>query len=214
MASDCVEKNEGHLGKFEWVPGAVAKKFTGSSAAVTLETIGKSRIKCLGSTSSGEYTGTKSATIGLALTGCKLASSGESCQTGATAGEIDTGALEAQLGFIKDIESEGQVVSPVGWDLKSGSAIIGGSCGASKPEPCGDPAEVIGEISANDKMVTAYTLKFAETAGKQAPEAFEEGPKDTLSESLAPASAEQAGLKASEKIANEEKLEFKTQSET
>jgi hypothetical protein len=213
VASDCVEKNEGHLGKYEWIPGAVANHFTGSSKAVTLETTGKSLIKCLASSSSGEYTGTKSATLGLTLTGCVLKSTGESCQTGATAGEIATGPLEAQLGFIKDLENGSEVVSPVGWDLKNGSSIISGSCGASK-QSLVVTGSVIGEISANNKMVSAYTLKFAQTAGKQSPEAFEEAPKDTLSESLGGAAAEQAGLKASEKITNQEKLEFKSQAET
>ncbi len=213
VASDCVEKNEGHLGKFEWIPGAVAKHFTGSSKAVTLETTGKALIKCLASSSSGEYTGTKSATLGLTLTGCTQKASGESCQTGATPGEIATGPLTAQLGFIKDIENGSEVVSPVGWDLQNGSSIIAGSCGASKASLV-VTGSVIGEISANNKMTSAYTLKFNQTAGKQSPEAFEEAPKDTLSESLNGAAAEQAGLKAAEKIANEEKLEFKTQAET
>jgi hypothetical protein len=213
VASDCVEKNEGHLGKFEWIPGAVAKHFTGSSTTVILETTGKSQIKCLASSSSGEYTGTKSATLSLTLTGCTLKATGESCQTGATAGEIATGPLEAQLGFIKDVENGPEVISPVGWDLTSGSAIVSGSCGASK-QSLVVTGSAIGEISANNKMVSAYSLKFSQTAGKQSPESFEEAPKDTLSESLGGAAAEQAGLKATEKIANEEKLEFKTQAET
>jgi hypothetical protein len=213
VAADCVEKNEGHLGKFEWIPGAVAKHFSGSSKAVTLETTGKALIKCVASSSSGEYTGTKSATLSLTLTGCTQKATGESCQTGATAGEIATGPLSAQLGFIEDVENGSEVVSPVGWDLQNGSSIIAGSCGASKASLV-VTGSVIGEISANDKMTSAYTLKFDQTAGKQSPEAFEETPKDTLSESLGGAPAEQAGLKTAEKVANEEKLEFKTQAET
>lgn len=213
VASDCVEKNEGHVGKYEWLPGAVAKRFTGSSKAVALETTGKTLIKCLASSSSGEYTGTKSATLSLTLTGCTLKATGEACQTGASAGEIATGPLQAQLGFIKDIENGSEVLSPVGWDLANGSSIIAGSCGASK-QSLVVTGSVIGQISSNDKMASAYTLKFAQSAGKQAPESFEEAPKDTLGESLAGAPAEQTGLKASEKIANEERLEFKTQAET
>jgi hypothetical protein len=212
VASDCVEKNEGHVGKFEWIPGAVAKKFTGASKAVTLETTGKKQIKCLESTSSGEYTGTKSATLAITLTGCKLVG-GESCQTGATAGQIATSTLEAQLGFIKDVENGIEVASPVGWDLKNGSALISASCGAGA-QTLVVTGSVIGEISANNKMAASYTLKFAQTAGKQAPESFEEAPQDTLSESLGGGAAEQAGLKAGEKVTNEERLEFKTQAET
>jgi hypothetical protein len=211
--SGCVEKNEGHFGKFEWTPGAGAgKKFTGESKAVTLETTGGAKVKCLGSTSHGEYTGTKSATLGLTLTGCTLA--GESCQTSsATPGQIATSPLEATLGFIKDVENGSEVISVVGWDLKSGSALISGECGASK-ESLVVTGSVIGQISGADKMLAAYTLKFAETAGKQLPEAFEEEAKDTLSAAFGGAPAEQTGLKATEKIKNQEKLEFKAQVET
>jgi hypothetical protein len=215
VASDCVEKNEGHFGKFEWLPGPGAgKKFTGASKAVTLETTGKKQIKCTASSSKGEYTGTKTATLGLSFTGCKLAATGESCQTSEGApGELVTGPLEAQLGFIKDVESAGEVISTVGWDLKSASAFISGACGASK-QSLVVTGSVIGAISAADKFVAAYTLKFSQTAGKQLPEAFEEEPSDTLSAALGGAPAEQLGLKASEKITNEEKLEFKAQAET
>jgi hypothetical protein len=213
VASDCVEKNEGHFGKFEWLPGTGAgKKFSGESKAVTLETTGGAKVKCLGSTSKGEYTGTKSATLGLTLTGCTLA--GESCQTSpATPGQIATSPLEATLGFIKDVESGSEVISVVGWDLKSGSAVISGECGAGK-QSLVVTGSVIGTISGADKMLSAYTLKFAETAGKQLPEAFEEEAKDTLSAAFGGAPAEQAGLKTAEKIKNEEKLEFKAQAET
>ncbi len=213
-ASDCVEKNEASLGKYEWLPGPGAnKKFTSAGKAVTLETTGKVQIKCASSASQGEYTGTKAATLSLTFSGCRLGKSTETCQTGGTAGEISTGPVQAQLGFIEDIESGSEVISPVGWDLANGAAIVSGSCGASTHSLV-VTGSVIGEISANNRMVGAYSLKFAQTAGKQSPESFEEEPKDTLSVSLGSAPAEQAGLKATEKIANEEKLEFKTQAET
>jgi hypothetical protein len=213
--SGCVEKNEGHFGKFEWLPGTGSgKKFTGAGKAVTLETTGKAQVKCLGSANSGEYTGTKTATLLLRLTGCKLAATGEACQTSAgTPGELATGPLEAQLGFIKDVENGSEVISLVGWDLKSKSAFISGECGAAKTSLVVN-GSVIGAITPVDKAVAGYTLKFSQTAGKQLPEAFEEGANDTLSLALGGASAEQAGLKASEKVVNEEKLEVKAQSET
>jgi hypothetical protein len=211
--SGCVEKNEGHFGKFEWLPGtAGGKKFSGESKAATLETTGGKKVKCVGSTSKGEYTGTKTATLALTLTGCTLA--GESCQTSsATPGQITTSPLQATLGFIKDVENGSEVISLLGWDLSSGSALISGECGASK-QSLVVTGSVIGAISAADKMLSGYGLKFAETAGKQLPEAFEEEAKDTLSASFGGAPAEQTGLKATQKIVNEEKLEFKAQVET
>jgi hypothetical protein len=212
VASDCVEKNEGQFGKFEWIPGAVKNHFTGSSKAVTLETTGGAKVKCVGSTSQGDYTGTKTATLGLTLTGCTLA--GQSCQTSsATPGQIATSPLEATLGFIKDVENGSEVISVVGWDLKSGSALISGECGASK-ESLIVTGSVIGTIAGPDTMHSAYALKFVEKAGKQLPEAFEERPNDTLSAAFGGAPAEPAGLKVAEKITNEEKLEFKAQVET
>jgi hypothetical protein len=213
--SGCVEKNEGHFGKFEWLPGPGAgNKFTGSGKAVTLETTGKAQIKCLNSQSSGEYTGTKTATVALKLTGCKLASGGAACQSaGASAGEVTTGSLQAQLGFIKDVENGPEVISVVGWDIKGSPTVLSGECGAGK-ESLVVSGSVIGTITPADKAVAAYTLKFNEAGGKQLPEAFEEGANDTLSETLGGGGAEQAGLKSTEKITNEEKLEFKAQAET
>jgi hypothetical protein len=211
VAADCVEKNEGHFGKYEWLPGAVATKFSGESKAVTLETTGGTKVKCEGSTSHGEYTGTKSATLGLTLTGCSKG--GESCQSTASPGQITTAPLQAQLGFIKDTEAEKVVTSIVGWDLSSGSAVVSAECGGAK-QSLVVTGSVIGKISAADKMASGYSLSFAQAHGKQLPEAFEEEAKDTLSASIGGASAEQAGLKAAEKVVNGEKLEFKAQAET
>jgi hypothetical protein len=212
VASDCVEKNEGHFGKFEWIPGAVANKFSGEGKAVTLETTGGAKVKCLGSTSHGEYTGTKTATLGLTLTGCSKG--GESCQSStASPGQITTAPLQAQLGFIKDTEAEKVVTSIVGWDLSSGSALVSAECGAAK-QSLVVTGSVIGKIGAADKMASGYSLAFAQSGGRQLPEAFEEEAKDTLSASFGGAAAEQAGLKATEKILDGEKLEFKAQAET
>jgi hypothetical protein len=210
----CTEENPARFGKFEWTPGpGAANKFSGTSTTATLETTGKSQIRCAASTTHGEYTGTKSATLGLALTGCKLVASGESCQSsGAASGEITASGLSAELGFIQDIDQGGEVLATAGWDLKREPSIISGECGSAK-QALLVTGSVIAPISAAEKMVSAYTLKLAETGGKQAPESFEEAPKDTLTETLGGGPSEQAGLKATEKITNEEKLEFKVEAE-
>jgi len=212
--SGCTEENPSRFGKFEWSPGPGAgNKFTGTSTTVTLETTGKSQIRCAASTSHGEYTGTKSATLGLTLTGCKLTSGGEACQSsGSAAGEITAAGLKATLGFIQDIDQEGEVLASVGWDLQHEPSIISGECGSAK-RALVVTGSVIAPISPVEKMASAYTLKLTQTGGKQVPESFEEQPKDTLSESLGGGTSEQAGLKATEKITNEEKLEFKVQAE-
>jgi hypothetical protein len=211
---DCVESTVGHHGRYEWLPGpGTGKKFTGSSAAVTLETTGHTQVKCSSSTSEGEYTGTKTASASIALSGCKLASTGESCQSsGAAAGQISAGALAAQLGFIKQVVQGSEVLLSVGWDLKHEPSFVSGECGSAKTSLV-ITGSVIAPISTIDKMTSAYTLKYGENGGKQAPESFEEQPNDTLSSSLGGTPGEQTALKASEKINNEEKLEFKAEAE-
>ena len=212
--SGCVEEAADHHGKYEWNPGPGAgNKFTASSAAVTLETVGKAKVKCVGSSSQGEYTGTKTATATVKLTGCTLASNGESCQSaGAGAGEIVAGGLSEQLGFIQQVSQGTEVLLSVGWDLKREPSIVSGECGSAKSALL-ITGSVIAPISAIDKMASSYTLKYAQSAGKQSPEAFEEQPKDTLGTSIGGGPAEQSGLKATEKVNNEEKLEVKAEAE-
>jgi hypothetical protein len=211
VGSNCVEEERTHKGKFEWHPGAGAgKKFTGSSGKVTLETVGNANVACSGSTSAGEYTGTKTVTETVTLTGCVLATAKkESCQSAGTgAGEIVTSPLEGKLGFITNqVKTEGLVVS-VGLDLAHGSSLLTAECGSSKQSVVVG-GSVIAPITSLEKMVTASTLKYKAAKGVQAPEQFEEGTKDTLATSFGGEPAGQSGLNATQKITNEEKLEIK-----
>jgi hypothetical protein len=195
-------------GRYEWASGPGAKpKFTAKSAAVTLESTGKSQIKCTGSTGAGEYTGAKTATAVVTLTGCKSTASKATCQSsGAGTGEIVTSQLQGQLGFIKDVFEGGKTVDVVGLDLKHEPTLLTAECGA------GTKLSVTGSVIApisSDKMSTTGALTYTAEGGKQLPEAFEEGPKDTLSMTLGGGGAEQAGLSAKVKLTNEEKLEVK-----
>jgi hypothetical protein len=210
----CIETTPLHNGKYEWFPGPGAgKRFTGTSGAASLETVGKAKLTCSGSASEGEYTGTKSATVEIKLKGCKLAATKEVCQSaGAAAGEIVGKGLQAQLGFVKDEVVGNELIVSVGWDLKHEPSIVSAECGNAK-QALVVTGSVIGPIGPIDKMVTANTLKFSATAGKQAPERFEGGPTDTLSVALGAQPAEQAGLTVTEKVTNEEKLEIKAEAE-
>lgn len=67
----CIEESIPHIGEWEWVPGAESKAFTTSSGATTLETVGGVKVKCAASSGSGEYTGPKSATANVTLSGCQ-----------------------------------------------------------------------------------------------------------------------------------------------
>ena len=200
------------IGKYEWTPGAVAKHFSGSGSTAALETVGKTKIACAGSSNSGEFTGLKTATLGITLTGCKRVSSKEACQsTGAAPGEIKASGLEGELGFIKDSVVENVVTVSVGLDLKHSPSIVSGECGAAK-ESLVVTGSVIGGLAA-DKMAAASTLKLKAKGGKQEPESFEEEPKDTLGAAFAGGTPEQAGLTNTQKLTYGEKLEIKAYAE-
>ena len=211
-AADCVEENQFHTGAYEFFPGpGEHKAFTSKSSAVTLETVGGKKVKCVSSQGTGEYTGPKSATESITLTGCKAPSG--TCHTPGTGeGEVTAPGLQATLGFIENVETSGEFHLSLGWDLAHAGQLASAECGASK-EALVLTGSVIGKIEPIDKSVAAYTTKFTQKAGKQLPESFEGGPADTISASFGGASPEQAGLAAAQRVTNEEKLLFKAEQE-
>jgi hypothetical protein len=212
--SECTYRAIPGLGKYEFVPGTAAgKKFTGSGLTAKLETVSKAKITCSGSTNAGEYTGTRSATLSVTFTGCVGLASKEACQSaGSGSGEISVSGLAAELGFIKNEVVAHELLVSVGWDLKHDPAIISATCGSAN-EPVVVSGSLIAPISPIDKMASAFSLKAKATAGKQAPEAFEEQPNDTLTAEFGSNAGEQAGLTGTEKLSNEEKLEIKVKTE-
>lgn len=203
--SSCTAESPESSGKWEWVTGPGAgKNFTGAGKALTLETVGKTTVSCTASSAAGEYTGPKTQIVSLTLTGCHQGK-GISCQSGATAGEIKTASLEGGTEFIK--ENEGTESPIVGVDLKpaSGTDLASFECGGKSVSVGGS---VIAPITSVDKMVGSFKVKLSQSAGKQNPEEFEVGAKDTLTfnEGLG---EEQAGLKTTETNTNEESLEIK-----
>jgi hypothetical protein len=213
--SGCTYESGLKLGKYEWIPGPGPNpKFSGSAKAATLETVGGSKIKCLESTNSGEYTGRKTATISITFTGCaRAAGAGESCQSsGAAAGEVRAPGLQGTLGFVRDTAIEGVTTVSVGLDLTREPSLISAECGAGH-EPLVVTGSVIAPFGSIDKMTASNTLKLKASGGKQLPESFEEESKDTLSETLGSIGPEQAGLTATPKFANQEKIEIKALAE-
>jgi hypothetical protein len=215
-AKDCVEENPqppgSQNGEYEWAPGTGANSsFTTSFGKVTLESVGKTVIKCSHASGSGNYTGTKTAAATLTFTGCQRADTKASCQSsGAGSGEIVTSPLEGELGFVKNV-FEGETLNvSVGLDLKHSPTLLTAECGGDALSVTGS---VIAPIGGVDKMAPSFTLKYKATGGKQAPEAFEEKPNDTLVSTLGAGSPEQAGLTASGKVANGEKLEIRAATE-
>ena len=57
--------------------------------------------------------------------------------------------------------------------------------------------------------MASFTVSFKATAGKQSPEAFEGGKAELLSMVIGESAPEQTGLKAADKVSNQESLEIK-----
>jgi hypothetical protein len=215
-AKDCREENplppELVAGPYEWLPGTGANSsFTTSSAKTTLQTVGGTTISCSHSSGSGQYTGQKTATATIAFTGCQLAASKQACQSsGAGAGEIVTSQLAGELGFIEDFYEGEELIVSVGLDLKHAPTLLTAECGS---EALSVGGSVIAPITGLDKMAPKFSLKLKAAGGKQAPEAFEEEPNDTLVSTLGAGPPEQAGLTSTMKITNGEKLEIKAATE-
>jgi hypothetical protein len=211
--SKCVSASPGE-GNFEWLEGPGANpNFTTTSATVALEGVDGAKVLCKKSTGSGKYTGAKSLTASLKLTGCTLSSSKAACQSsGAPSGEIDTSSLAGQLGFIEDRSGPAdELIVSVGVDLSQNPTLISAQC-AGVSEALSVSGSAIGAIGSLNKMSGSQTLTYSQGSGKQAPEAFEEAAKDTLSATLG-SGAEQAGLATKQKLTNEEHLEVKAAQE-
>ena len=99
----------------------------------------------------------------------------------------------------------------MGLDLKHEPSLLSAECGTAKAQLL-VTGSVIGAITPFDKMTSAFTLKFAQSAGKQIPEHFEGGVNDTLAASFGSGS-EAAGLAGADKFANEERLAIKAEME-
>jgi hypothetical protein len=195
-------------GEYEWAagPGSNAS-FSASGGSATLElAAGGGAVSCKQTTLDGGYTGEKTASAKLTLSGCALAHKGASCQSaGAASGEIVSDSLGGELGFVKDATEEGHLVAQAGLDLKA-PTILAAECGSTKLTVTGS---VIGVLGTVDKTSATNTLTFSQSGGAQAPEAFEEGAKDTLLGQLGSAAAASAGLNAKLKITSAEPIEVK-----
>jgi len=167
-------------GSYNWLPGPGAKKkFVGYAGPITLETVGGYKFACSSGEFSGEYLSPKTASVTVVFQGCLDVQTLKTCQTDPkNNGEITNQVpMEAELGFIKGGEK------PIaGLDLKPATPITF-TCGAG-PEVTAIVSvsgSVIGAIKPANSMRSIFKLIYTATKGKQNPEKFEEGVKDTLS---------------------------------
>ena len=221
--ANCIAESPGSQGAFEWMPGPGSKpKFSAPINQVILETTGGTKVTCGSSALAGEWTGPKGASVSLTFKGCEKPSAKKPCQSSPTAaGEVSTSVpLEGELGFVK-----GGAKPKVGLDLKAKSpspAVLVFTCGGPPGElGAGEQWTVegsaIGEVKSLNGMKVIHRLLFKAKAGKQIPERFESGVKDTLLATRTEGTSqkvEQAGLtllgeRATISSQGEEKLEVK-----
>ncbi len=203
-------------GSYNWSPGPGPKnKFEGTISTTTLETVGKTFVvSCSFGVARGAYTSPKTASVTLELVGC-VTPTLQKCQNGPEEAEIET-TIEGELGFIRS-----GTKPIVGLDLKP-SPAISFTCGLlpEVPTVVSVSGGVIGAIKPPNSMHSELKLSYLAMNGKQNPEKFEEGVKDTLSlmrTTGLESATEQAGLTIigiEEKpkplvVANEEPIEIK-----
>ena len=105
-SATCTTEKAG--GSYEWVPGAVKNKFTGTGAIGTLETVGKVAVQCKTEASKGHFTGTKTVG-GVEVEFNECLSGGFKCETpGTGVGIIKTKTLAGELGVGKQGEKKGR----------------------------------------------------------------------------------------------------------
>ena len=186
----------GGKGTYNWLPGPGGKrKFAGSIGPVALATVGGFKVKCSSGDFTGEYTGTKTASVTLALVGCLNGATLQKCQTTPIKeAEIETQPIEAELGFIKGGERP-----KVGLDLKPAPPIAFdcGTFGEETHTLVSVEGSVIGTIQPPNSMRATFKVIYTASKGKQVPERFEGGVKDTLTLQRtvgATTTTEQAGL--------------------
>ncbi len=220
----CMKPSPGKTGKYEWESGPGATKtFTAEAAnEPAFETVKGATVTCQsGQFKGAEYTGAKTEKFsgGLALDDC-ITAEGKVCTTDPEhAGVIeDPLPIEGELGVVS-----GGADPTVGWDLKD--LVFAFTCGEElKTGELGEAETIEGSVigvvvkkSGSDlnRMSGTTRVQFEQQDGKQLPEAFEGGAKDTLSTTIvhgAGSSAqEQTGLSGTELNDYTESLEIRTE---
>ncbi len=163
-------------------------------------------VTCKGAAGEGEYSGTGTVrNVALTFSACRL--SGESCQNGAGEGEIELQPLTGKLGVIL-ASKEGPAKDKIGLALQpgSGSTIADFACGSTSVAITG---AVIAELESDTMRLNTGLWTFATAkGGKQKPESFEGGLKQTLQIKTGTDAPEQAGLSVKARQTNEEKVEI------
>jgi hypothetical protein len=190
-AATCTLEKAG--GSYEWQPLAGTVTFTTAikeATLATLETVKKEKVVCKGETSTGSFLNAKEVETTPTFTGCEAFKL--KCSTpGQPEGTIAVAALQGELGVEKKGETavKNKIASNLYAQGNKGGQIVEFSCGGFVIKV---KAEVLFPVSAN-KMLATATVKFTASKGKQKPEKFEGGPKETLESSFSGGPFEQSG---------------------
>jgi hypothetical protein len=194
-------------GSFEWEPGAVKNKFTGTGGVGTLETVHLATVICKVEKSAGEMTSSKTVgNVSVTFTGCE--SAGFKCSSaGAAEGEIATNPLSGTLVWEK-------FGAKVAIDLvpQSTELFVEFVCG---PAPAVVKGSVLAPLPVN-KVQTTFDEKFSARRGKQKPEYYytskTEKVKDVLMAKIGGPGVEfeQSGQTITNAQTDEEPLEINT----
>jgi len=177
------QKEEGLVNKFVLQEFSLAAKknkpkefkdLKGAGADLAIE--GVATVACASFEDHGFFSGPKTANkIKVTFFGCEIA--GLKCSNTEIAGKVETKTLTGELGYISGKGTEHPVVG----------AVIRPETGIYEAEfRCQDlhlrvHGSVIGKVEVPLKtFTTKATLYFKESGGKQSPEQFEEGVKETL----------------------------------
>jgi len=177
--------------RYEWHPLAARLHFTVHGGAASFKTVNGSLISCQAASGAGEYAAPKLlAGVILTFTGCEHG--GEKCTSMlASEGDITTNVLEGALGVVQ--RGRTSASDKIGLEL-----FAAGNAGALMELSCGITTvtlrgAVIAPVLAN-KMLTATTLKYSASKGRQRPERFVEEPAAILEASFGGMPFEQAGV--------------------
>jgi hypothetical protein len=175
---------------------------------VVLQPISGERVECSGLSASGEYTSAKTVgAVSSTFTGCEVADTSITCQSGATAGEITTSTLDGELGFEKQESPPTSSVPAIDLFPASGTVVAEFNCGGFASVVV--TGSVIHDVTGN-KMLLEENEKFNQRGGVQEPTKLEGLPADVLESSTNGGEPVQSGEGLLSTIANEEKIEVST----
>jgi len=172
--------------------------FSSTSGIGVLETVGGTKVECAKDKNVGRIIGPSQVRIFVTFTGCgtEVLGKREACtSSGANVEEIKTKELSGQLRYIKE-----PATTEVGLQLKpaSGELFAEFTCAGVSIKVKG---AIIGKVtSALNTYSRTGTVRFKQTKGKQEPEKFEGGVKETLESTNLFGTFEQSGEDTTDNI--------------